>query len=59
MKKSENSNADAVIKRLNELHMKYKYMEQNLIIKKEKLMQQYPDIENNLKVLQTLKDKKV
>lgn len=57
MQKPENSSASEVIKRLDELYMKYKFMEQNLHLKKSKLLQQYPDIEKNLEILKTLKDK--
>lgn len=59
MQKPENNSASEVIKRLDELYMKYKFMEQNLHLKKSKLLQQYPDIEKNLEILKTLKDKHV
>lgn len=51
--------AAEVLKRLDELRMKYKYMEQGQLSKKSKLNSQIPDIQNNLEVLRTLKDKYV
>ena len=59
MQKSENSTPVDVIKRLDEMRMKYKFMEQNLLSKKNRLNNQIPDIQNNLEVLRFLKDKKV
>src|SRR5699024_1453586 len=42
-----------------ELRMKYKFMEQNLLSKKNRLNTQIPDIQNNLEVLRFLKEKNV
>lgn len=42
---------------MDELRLKYKYMEQSQLAKKSKLNNQVPDIQNNLEVLRTLKDK--
>jgi len=47
-----------VIKRLDELRQKYKFMEQNLLAKRNKLNNQIPDIQNNLEALRFLKEKK-
>jgi len=59
MQKQEPSTPVDVIKRLDELRMKYKFMEQNLLAKKNKLNTQIPDIQNNLEVLRFLKEKNV
>ncbi|XP_017487363.1 PREDICTED: prefoldin subunit 3-like [Rhagoletis zephyria] len=49
--------ATEVLKAMDELRLKYKYMEQSQLAKKSKLNNQVPDIQNNLEVLRTLKDK--
>ena len=59
MAKQDNVTPVEVIKKLDELRMKYKFMEQNQLAKKNKLNTQIPDIQNNLEVLRMLKDKKV
>ena len=59
MQKQENSTPVDVIKRLDELRMKYKFMEQSLLTKKNKLNIQIPDIQSNLEMLRFLKEKKV
>lgn len=48
-----------VIKRFDELRMKYKFMEQNLLSKKNKLNVQVPDIQSNLEALRFLQEKNV
>lgn len=59
MAKQGDSTPPDVIKRLDELRMKYKFMEQNQLAKRNKLNTQIPDIQNNLEVLRFLKEKKV
>lgn len=56
MQKPENNSANDVIKRLDELLMKYKFMEQSLLVKKSKLNTQVPDIQNNLEMLRFLNE---
>lgn len=59
MQKPENNSANDVIKRLDELLMKYKFMEQSLLVKKSKLNTQVPDIQNNLEMLRFLNEQNV
>ncbi|GLG95726.1 hypothetical protein R5R35_008633 [Gryllus longicercus] len=52
----ENSGgADKVLKRLDEQHSKYKFMEYNLMSKRRRLRLQIPDLENSLKMITLLK----
>ncbi|KAK2727844.1 prefoldin subunit 3-like [Artemia franciscana] len=57
MKKSENESVEFVLKRLDEQHNKYKFMETNLLSRKKKLRSQIPDIEKSLQILEVLKQK--
>lgn len=58
MKRNENEmNATAVIKRLDEQHQKYRFMELNLTQKKRRLKKQIPDIKSSLDVLKLVKSK--
>lgn len=59
MKKEDNQeNAELVLKRLDEQHSKYKFMEMNLFRKKRTLKRQIPDIKTSLDMLKLLKAKK-
>jgi hypothetical protein len=53
------SNATLVLKRLDESHTKYRFMEQNLLQKKRRLKKQIPDIETSIDVLKLVKQKRV
>lgn len=58
MKRNENElNATEVIKRLDEQHQKYRFMEMNLTQKKRRLKKQIPDIKSSLDVLKLVKSK--
>jgi hypothetical protein len=60
MTRAENdSNATLVLKRLDESHTKYRFMEQNLLQKKRRLKKQIPDIETSIDVLKLVKQKRV
>ena len=60
MGRSENeSNATLVLKRLDESHTKYRFMEQNLTLKKKRLKKQIPDIQTSIDVLKLVKLKRV
>jgi hypothetical protein len=60
MTRAENdSNATHVLKRLDESHTKYRFMEQNLLQKKRRLKKQIPDIETSIDVLKLVKQKRV
>jgi len=59
MKEPDNAeNVEAVLRRLDEQHQKYKFMDANLTMKKRKLKTQIPDIQNCLEILTELKSKK-
>ena len=59
MKRNENEmNATSVIKRLDEQHQKYRFMEINLLQKKRRLKKQIPDIKSSLDVLKLVKTKR-
>lgn len=59
MKRGENDmNATSVIKKLDEQHQKYRFMELNLIQKKRRLKKQIPDIKSSLDVLKLVKTKR-
>nr|QBH72835.1 prefoldin subunit [Aphelinus abdominalis] len=49
---------DKVLKRLDEAHSKYKFMELNLINKRRKLKTQIPDLENSLRMIEKLQSEK-
>ncbi|WAR07098.1 PFD3-like protein [Mya arenaria] len=56
--KNSDENAEAALKKLDELHNKYKYMELNLNTKKERLKAQIPDITKSLDIISHLQNKK-
>ncbi|CAG2118996.1 unnamed protein product, partial [Medioppia subpectinata] len=59
MSRTENdSNATQVLKRLDESHTKYRFMEQNLMQKKRRLKKQIPDIETTIDVLKLVKHRR-
>lgn len=59
MKQEENQeNAEVVLRRLDEQHSKYKFMELNLLQKKRRLKKQVPDIKTSLDILKMMKNKK-
>lgn len=49
-----NGNADKVLKRFDEQHSKYKFMEFNLTAKKRKLKNQIPDFQKSIDMIQIL-----
>lgn len=59
MAKPENSgNLDKVLKKLDEQHSKYKFMELNLLSKRKRLKTQIPDIKASLAMIQKLETQK-
>ncbi|XP_076445371.1 prefoldin subunit 3-like [Babylonia areolata] len=58
MKKPENESAESVLRRFDELHSKYKFMEYNLNTKKARLKSQIPDIRTSLDIVKHLQSKK-
>nr|QBH72848.1 prefoldin subunit [Nicoletia phytophila] len=50
-----NNNVEQVLKRLDEQHSKYKFMELNLLAKKRRLKSQIPDLERSLEMIKLLK----
>ena len=54
MQQPENSNTEAVLRRLDELHMKYKFLDLNLVSKKRRLKAQIPEIEKSLELLKEI-----
>lgn len=51
-----NNQAEKVLKSLDEQHSKYKFMEMNMIARKRKLRQQFPDLQKSLEMIKILKD---
>ncbi|XP_033212637.1 prefoldin subunit 3 [Belonocnema kinseyi] len=59
MAKSENDGSvDKVLKKLDENHSKYKFMEYNLINKRRRLKVQIPDLERSLEMIEKLQTEK-
>ncbi|XP_054707092.1 prefoldin subunit 3-like [Uloborus diversus] len=59
MREEENQeNAELVLRRLDEQHSKYKFMEMNLLRKKKTLKRQIPDIKTSLDMLKLINTKK-
>ncbi|KAF5295966.1 hypothetical protein FQA39_LY12738 [Lamprigera yunnana] len=57
MAKLENGgNAEKVLKKLDELHCKYKYMEFHLMAKKKRLLSQIPDLKQSLNMIEKLRN---
>ena len=57
MQEAENSSAEVVLKRFEELYNKYKYMEISLTQKKRRLRNQIPDIQKSLDAVNFVKSK--
>ena len=58
MSKVENNSVETVLKRQEELHQKFKFMEYNLNTKKSRLKNQVPDIKSSLDIVKHLVVKK-
>ncbi|XP_059147144.1 prefoldin subunit 3-like [Physella acuta] len=58
MKSPDNDSAETVLKRQEELHNKFKFMEYNLNMKKSRLKNQIPDIKSSLDIVKHLMVKK-
>uniref|UniRef100_UPI0037540028 hypothetical protein n=1 Tax=Salmonella sp. s54412 TaxID=3160128 RepID=UPI0037540028 len=58
MKKDGSDGAQSVLKRLEEQHQKYKFMEYNLLAKKRKLLNQIPDLKSTYEMVNILMEKK-
>ncbi|XP_046849518.1 prefoldin subunit 3-like [Xenia sp. Carnegie-2017] len=58
MKTKGNEGAESVIRRLDEQHQKYKFMEMNLLAKKRKLQSKIPDLKSTYEMVKVLKDSK-
>lgn len=58
MAKPENDSADKVLRMLDNLHNKYKFIERSLKNKKRKLMAQIPDLERSLDMIKKLQEEK-
>ncbi|XP_064628039.1 prefoldin subunit 3-like [Lineus longissimus] len=58
MKAEENQEVEATLRRFDEQHNKYKFMERNLVTKKARLKAQIPDIKTSLDIVRYLKSKK-
>lgn len=52
-------NAGNVIRRFDEAHSKYRFMELNLMQKKRRLKKQVPEIKGSLDVLKLIKSRRV
>jgi hypothetical protein len=55
MQEPENSSAEQVLRRLDEQHTKYKFLEYNLQEKKRRLRSRIPDIQKTLNMIKFLK----
>merc|ERR1712050_77465 len=58
MHKEENSSVEAVLRRFDEQHQKYKFLESNISTKKNRLKGQIPDIKTSLDIVKYLIEKK-
>lgn len=59
MNKADNSGGvDKVLRRLDEHHSKYKFMEYTLATKRRRLRQQIPDLARSLEMIEKLKTQK-
>ncbi|KAH7946907.1 prefoldin subunit 3 [Rhipicephalus sanguineus] len=58
MAREENQTIDAALKNLDEQHSKYKFMELNLLQKKQRLKSQIPEIKTSLEIIKLLKSKR-
>lgn len=59
MARPENSgNVDKVLKKLDDQHAKYKFMEYNLLSKRKRLRSQIPDLKRSLSMIEKLETEK-
>ncbi|XP_050402431.1 prefoldin subunit 3 [Patella vulgata] len=58
MQKPDNESAEGVLRKLDERHNKYKFMEYNLNTKKTRLKTQIPDIKTSLDIVKHLQERK-
>ncbi|RWS07332.1 prefoldin subunit 3-like protein [Dinothrombium tinctorium] len=58
MEKQGENNASVIIRKFDENHSKYRFMELNLMQKKKRLKKQIPDIKSSLDVLNLIKHRK-
>lgn len=58
MSREENQTIEAGLKNLDEQHSKYKFMELNLLQKKQRLKSQIPEIKTSLEIIKMLKAKR-
>ncbi|KAL6267649.1 LOW QUALITY PROTEIN: prefoldin subunit 3 [Pogonomyrmex barbatus] len=58
MAKPENESVDKVLRKLDESHGKYKFMEFNLVNKRRRLKSQIPDLERSLEMIEKLQREK-
>lgn len=56
-KQGDDSDAGCVIKKLDEAHSKYRFMEMNLASKKRRLKRQVPEIRSSLDVLKLIRSR--
>ncbi|OXU31369.1 prefoldin subunit 3 [Nasonia vitripennis] len=57
-KEENNGSSEKVLKKLDENHSKYKFMEFNLVNKRRRLKAQIPDLENSLEMIKKLQVEK-
>ncbi|XP_011494070.1 PREDICTED: prefoldin subunit 3 [Ceratosolen solmsi marchali] len=57
-KPENNGSVDKVLKKLDESHSKYKFMELNLVNKRKKLKEKIPDLEQTLLMIEKLQTEK-
>ncbi|CAN8005267.1 unnamed protein product [Ixodes hexagonus] len=58
MSREENQTIEAGLRNLDEQHSKYKFMELNLMQKKQRLKSQIPEIKTSLEIIKMLKAKR-
>jgi prefoldin subunit 5 len=58
MRRDDNKSAEDVLRRLEEQHNKYKFMDYNLTTKKTRLKSQIPDIKTSLDIVKHMKTRK-
>jgi prefoldin subunit 5 len=59
MSRTENNrNVDEVLKKLDNQHAKYKFMEYNLLSKKKRLQNQVPELKRSLTMIEKLEEQK-
>ncbi|XP_043685885.1 prefoldin subunit 3 [Vespula pensylvanica] len=58
MARPENESVNKVLQKLDENHMKYKFMEYNLVNKRRRLKAQIPDLERSLEMIEKLQIEK-